>query len=120
MSQAIEQKINELNRNLITISDKQSQNQRAIQKQEQTEADFYEWKGRSYRLFNRILETWHKDRELGQFFHHLRQDAGQIERKLTNELEDQKEALLKEKQNLSNLENDLHHQRQKLAQEVKS
>ena len=120
MSQDIEKQMNQLNEKLRSLSEEQYQNQRAIQRQEQAEADFYQWKGRSYRLFDRILETWHNDRELGQFFHNLRQDAGQIERKLTYELEDQKETLLKEKQNLSNLENDLHHQRQKLALEVRS
>ncbi|MGF9964543.1 DUF3958 family protein [Bacillus rhizoplanae] len=120
MSQDIEKQINQLNEELRSLSEEQSQNQKAIQKQEQTEVDFYEWKGRSGRLFDRILETWHNDRELRQFFHNMRQDAGQIERKLAHELEDQKETLLKEKRNLSNLENDLYHQRQKLAREVKS
>ncbi|WP_035436847.1 DUF3958 family protein [Bacillus sp. UNC322MFChir4.1] len=120
MSLDIQKQINQLNDKFRIISEDQYQNQRAIQKQEQAEADFYEWKGQSYRLFDRLLETWHNDKELGQFFHNLRQDTEQIERKLTYELEDQKETLLKEKQNLSNLENDLHHQRQKLTLEVKS
>lgn len=120
MNQDFEKQINQLNHKLRSLSEEQSQNQHAIQTQEQTEVDFYEWKGRSYRLFDRILETWHDDKELRQFFHNMRQDAGQIERKLIYELEDQKETLLKEKQNLSNLEDDLHHQRQKLALEVRS
>ncbi|MDP7978374.1 DUF3958 family protein [Bacillus sp. WLY-B-L8] len=120
MSQDIQKQINQLNDKLRIVSEDQYQNQRAMQRQEQAEADFYEWKGQSYRLFDRILESWHNDRELGQFFHNLRQDAQQIERKLTHELEEQKETLLKEKQNLNNLENGLHHQRQKLASEVKS
>lgn len=120
MSQDIQKQMSQLNYKLRIVSEDQYQNKRAIQKQEQAEADFYEWKGQSYRLFDRLLETWHNDRELGQFFHNMRQDVGQIERKLTYELEEQKEALLKEKQNLSNLENDLHHQRQKLALDVKS
>ncbi|SFD50436.1 Protein of unknown function [Bacillus sp. 491mf] len=120
MSQDIQKQMKQLNEKLRSLSDEQYQNQRAIQRQEQAEVDFYQWKGQSYRLFDRLLETWHNDRELGQFFHNLRQDAGQIERKLTYELEDQKETLLKEKQNLSKLENDIHHQRQKLALEVRS
>ncbi|MEI4801986.1 DUF3958 family protein [Bacillus sp. FJAT-51639] len=120
MNQDIQKQMDQLNYKLRILSEDQYQNQRSIQRQEQAEADFYQWKGQSYRLFDRILETWHNDRELGQFFHNLRQDAGQIERKLTYELEDQKETLLKEKQNLSNLENDIHHQRQKLTLEVRS
>ncbi|MGG2016111.1 DUF3958 family protein [Bacillus sp. S10(2024)] len=120
MSQDIQKQMKQLNGKLRSLSDEQYQNQRAIQRQEQAEADFYQWKGQSYRLFDRLLETWHNDRELGQFFHNLRQDAGQIERKLTYELEDQKETLLKEKQNLSKLENDIHHQRQRLSLEVRS
>ncbi|MGF9993254.1 DUF3958 family protein, partial [Bacillus mycoides] len=43
-----------------------------------------------------------------------------IERKLTFELENQKETLLKEKRNLSDLENDLYYQKQNLAKEVNS
>ncbi|AKE16289.1 hypothetical protein ACS94_05900 [Bacillus cereus] len=40
-------------------------------------------KNRSNRLFNRILETWHNDKELSHFFINIRQEAQHIERKLT-------------------------------------
>ncbi|MGG2066746.1 DUF3958 family protein [Bacillus sp. S14(2024)] len=120
MNQGLEKQIDQLNHKLRSLSEEQHQNQLAIQRQEQMEADFYEWKGRSCRLFDGILETWHNDRELRHFFHNMRQDAQQIERKLTYELEDKKETLLKEKKNLSDLENDLYYQRQNLAREVNS
>ncbi|PFY09054.1 DUF3958 family protein, partial [Bacillus pseudomycoides] len=93
-------------------------NQSAIQTQEQAEADFHEWKNRSNRLFNRILETWHGDRELSHFFMNTRQEAQHIERKLTFELENQKETLLKKRRDLSDLENDLSYQQQQLVREV--
>ncbi|KLA22212.1 hypothetical protein B4077_3158 [Bacillus cereus] len=73
-------------------------NQSEIRTQEQTEADFHELKSRSNRLFNRILETWHNDRELSHFFMNIRQ-----------------ETLLKERRDLSDLENDLSDQQQQLA-----
>ncbi len=46
------------------------------------------------------------------------QEAQHIERKVTFELENQKETLLKERRNLSDLENDLSYQQQQLAREV--
>ena len=45
------------------------------------------------------------------------QEAQHIERKVTFELENQ-ETLLKERRNLSDLENDLSYQQQQLAREV--
>ncbi|MBJ8028613.1 DUF3958 family protein [Bacillus cereus group sp. N21] len=118
MSQDIEKQINQLNQKLQSVFKEQDRNQSAIQTQEQSEADFHEWKSRSNRLFNRILETWHGDKELSHFFTNMRQEAQHIERKLTFELENQKETLLKERRDLSDLENDLSYQQQQLAREV--
>ena len=120
MNQTIQQKVDELNHKLRNISEEQYKNQLAIQKQEQREVEFDRLKGQSNRLFDRILETWYKDRELGQVFLHMRQDVQHIERKLTNELEDRKETLRKEKQNLSEQEDTLYYERQKLSEQVES
>ncbi|PGZ69584.1 DUF3958 family protein [Bacillus sp. AFS029637] len=118
MSQDIEKQINQLNQKLQSVFKEQDWNQSAIQTQEHAEADFHEWRNRSNRLFNRILETWHGDRELSHFFMNMRQEAQHIERKLTFELENQKETLLKERRDLSDLEDDLSYQQQQLAREV--
>ncbi|MGE6536497.1 DUF3958 family protein [Bacillus luti] len=118
MSQDIEKQINQLNQKLQSVFKEQGRNQSAIQTQEHAEADFHEWRNRSNRLFNRILETWHGDRELSHFFMNMRQEAQLIERKLTFELENQKETLLKERRNLSDLEDDLSYQQLQLAREV--
>ncbi len=48
----------------------------------------------------------------------MRQEAQHIERKLTFELENQKETLLKERRDLSDLEDDLSYQQQQLVKEV--
>ncbi|MGG1141341.1 DUF3958 family protein, partial [Bacillus mycoides] len=53
-----------------------------------------------------------------QFFMNAYQDAKHIERKVTFELENKKETLLKERRDLSDLENDLSYQQQQLAREV--
>ncbi|PED06879.1 DUF3958 family protein [Bacillus pseudomycoides] len=118
MSKDIENQIKQLNQKLRSVFEEQDRNQSTIQTQERTEADFHEWKSRSNRLFNRILETWHGDRELSHFFLNMRQEAQHIERKLTFELENQKETLLKERRDLSDLENDLSYQQQQVAREV--
>ncbi|WP_080547284.1 DUF3958 family protein, partial [Bacillus pseudomycoides] len=52
------------------------------------------------------------------FFINMRQEAQHIERKLTFELENQKETLLKEKRDLGDLENDLSYQQQQLVREA--
>ncbi|MEE3949982.1 DUF3958 family protein [Bacillus wiedmannii] len=117
MDQEIEQKMKVLNQNLMNLSEEQYQNQRAIQTQEQAEADFQELKMRSHRFFHRMLETWHSDKELSRFFTNIQLETQQIERKLSYELEGQKETLIQEKQKLYHLENDLSHQKQKLARE---
>ncbi|MEB2588762.1 DUF3958 family protein [Bacillus cereus] len=118
MSQDIEKQINQVNQKLRSVFEEQDRNQSAIHIQEQVEADFYEWRGRNHRLFDRILGTWHGDREMSQFFMKTYQEAQHIERKVTFELENQKETLLKERRNLSDLENDLSYQQQQLAREV--
>ena len=83
MSQDIEKQINQLNQKLRSVFEEQDRNQSAIQIQEQAEEDFYEWRNRNHRLFDRILGTWHGDREMSQFFMNTYQDAQHIERKLT-------------------------------------
>lgn len=120
MSQTIEQQINELNHKLRTLSEEQHKNQLAIQKQKQTEVEFDRIKSQNHRVFDRILGTWHNDRELGLLLLDMNQDAWQMERKLTYELEEQSEMLRKKKQNLNNQENDLYQQRQNLSEKVKS
>ncbi|MBJ8016664.1 MULTISPECIES: DUF3958 family protein [Bacillus cereus group] len=117
MSQDIEKQINQVNQKLRSVFEEQDRNQSAIQKQEKVEEDFHVWKNQNHRLFDRILGTWHGDREMSQFLMNTYQDAQHIERKVTFELENKKETLLKERRDLSDLENDLSYQQQ-LAREV--
>ncbi len=95
MSQDIEKQINQLNQKLRSVFEEQNRNQSAIQKQEQVEEDFHVWKNQNHRLFDRILGTWYRDREMSLFFMNMRQEAQYIERKLTFELENQKKHCLK-------------------------
>ncbi|OFD47090.1 DUF3958 family protein [Bacillus mycoides] len=118
MSQDIEKQINQVNQKLRSVFEEQDRNQSAIQKQEKVEEDFHVWKNQNHRLFDRILGTWHGDREMSQFLMNTYQDAQHIERKVTFELENKKETLLKERRDLSDLENDLSYQQQQLAREV--
>ncbi|EPY7700993.1 hypothetical protein BKK39_03660 [Bacillus cereus] len=120
MDRDIENQIKELNLKLRNVFEEQGRNQFVIQTQEHVERNFYEWKNRSNRLFNRILETWHRDKELSYFFMNMRQEAQHIERKLTFELENQKETLFKEKRDLRDLENDFSYEKQKLVKETNS
>ncbi|WP_369900738.1 DUF3958 family protein [Bacillus manliponensis] len=115
-----EQKMNELNNKLQTISEEQRHNQLAIQKQEQKELVLDQVRNQGRRVFDRVLETWYKDKELGRSFLDMRQDVQHTERKLTLELENEKEALRQEKKRLEDQEHELYYERQKLSSEVKS
>ncbi len=100
MDRDIENQIKELNLKLRSVFEEQDRNQSAIQAQEQAEADFYECRSRNRRLFDRILGTWHGDREMSQFFMNTYQDAQHIERKVTFELENKKKRCLKKDETL--------------------
>ncbi len=76
--------------------------------------DFHELRNRNNRLFSRILETWHGDKDVSHFFMNKLQESQHIERKLTLELENQKETLFKERRNLIDLETDLTYRQQRL------
>ncbi|AFQ14336.1 MULTISPECIES: DUF3958 family protein [Bacillus cereus group] len=118
MSQEIETKISQCNQKLRIIFEEQNENRIELQNQERAEASFHEWKNRNNRLFNRILETWYGDKEAFHFFTNMRQEIGQYERKLTFELENEKETLLKEKRHLSEKENNLSYEQQQLQREA--
>ncbi|MGF9990576.1 DUF3958 family protein, partial [Bacillus mycoides] len=83
MSQDMEKQMNQLNQKLRSVFEEQNRNQSAIQTQEQVVEDFHVWKNQNHRLFDRILGTWHRDREMSLFFMNMSQDAQYIERKLT-------------------------------------
>ncbi|MCC2495163.1 DUF3958 family protein [Bacillus cereus] len=118
MSQEIETRISQCNQKLRIIFEEQNENRIALQNQERAEVSFHEWKNKSNRLFNRILETWYGDKEAFHLFTNMRQEIGQYERKLTFELENEKETLLKEKRHLSEKENDLSYEQQQLQREA--
>ncbi|MBJ8007195.1 DUF3958 family protein [Bacillus cereus] len=120
MSQDIEKQVDQLNQELRIVFEKQDRNQAAIQIQRQTEMDFHELRSRNNRLFNRVLETWHGDKEVSNFFMNKLQESQHIERKLTFELENQKETLLKERRNLIDSETDLTYRQQRLKREDKA
>ena len=67
MDRDIENQIKELNLKLRSVFEEQDRNQSAIQKQEKVEEDFHVWKNQNHRLCDRILGTWHGDREMSQF-----------------------------------------------------
>ncbi|PHB05434.1 hypothetical protein COE81_17090 [Bacillus wiedmannii] len=118
MSQEIETKISQCNQKLRIIFEEQNENRMALQNQERAEDSFHEWKNRNNRLFKRILETWYGDKESFHLFTNMRQEIGQYERKLTFELENEKETLLKEKWHLSEKESDLSYEQQQLQREA--
>ena len=86
MSQEIEMRISQCNQKLRSIFEEQNENRIALQNQERDEASFHEWKNRSNRLFNRILDTWYGDKEVFHLFTNMRHEIRQYERNLTFEL----------------------------------
>lgn len=119
MNKLYKKQIEALKDKFNILYEEQTQNQNAIQKIKQIEEDFFELKKHSRQLFDNLLVTWYNDRDLRSFFHSAYDDLQQIGRKVTCEIEEQREKLLKEKHNLIYLENELQHQRQKVELEVK-
>ncbi|EJQ47896.1 DUF3958 family protein [Bacillus wiedmannii] len=117
MSQDVEKKINEFNHELRIVFEKQDRNQVEIQIQRQAEMEFHELRNRNNYLFNRVLETWYGDKEFSNFFMNKLQESQHIERKLTFELENQKETLLKKRRDLIDLETDLTYRHRQLKGE---
>lgn len=111
-----DEQIQQITKKLHQISEKRYQNQRNIVKQEQMEQQFFEVYVHYRRLFDRLLHSWHKDRELRNWLEQGQSEIRRNERKMAYELESNKEQLLLEKQRLRELEDSLYYQRQALLQ----
>ena len=103
MSQEIETRISQCNQNYELYLKNKMKTESYLQNQERAEASFHEWKNRSNRLFNRNTRNLARRQSVSPFTN-MRQEIGQYERKLTFELENEKERLLKEKRHLSEKE----------------
>jgi hypothetical protein len=112
---AIEKQMQQNPVQLGQIAEKKHQIQQALVKQERLEQDVFELNGQNRKLFNRLLHSWHKDRYLGNWLEKELMVVRHHERQIAYRLEKQKEELLQERQQLSDLENTLHEQHQLLA-----
>lgn len=110
-----EQRIKQITQKLQHVSDKQYENGRHLTEQEHTENDFFELKSNSRRLFNQLFEMWHKDKGLSNWLEQKQLEVQHYVRQIDHELENNKERLLQEKQQLNDLENDLFYQRKSLV-----
>ena len=116
---AIEKQMQQNSGQLRQATEKKHQIQQALAKQERLEQDVFELNGQNRKLFNRLLYSWHKDRNLGNWLEQELMVIRDHERQMAYRLEKKKEELLQERQQLSDLENTLYDQHRSLASREK-
>jgi hypothetical protein len=112
-------KLQEVNKNLYEVSEKQVKNQRDIITNEQSEQDFEEVSRKYRRVYDRLFCSWNKDKEFANWLNQENTELLHYNRKVTINLENQREELLRERKYLNELENDLYEQKRSLLREVK-
>lgn len=113
------EKLQKLNKNLYEVSEKQVKNQRDIITNEQSEQHLEEISRKYRRIFDRLFCSWNKDKEFVNWLNMVNTELLHHNRKVSFNLENQREKLLRERKYLNELENDLYDQKRSLLREVK-
>ncbi|MEI3614674.1 DUF3958 family protein [Pseudogracilibacillus sp. SO30301A] len=100
--------INRINVRLQDLQDRQEQNHRALAEYEQIENHFLEINNQGEHLFARLYDVWHGDEELANAIEYDRLELQQCKRQILHELDSKKNEILKERQELFYLEDDLY------------
>ena len=108
------EKLQEINKNLYQISEKQVQNQRNIIENEQSEQHFMEISKKCTRLFDRLFCAWNKDKEFANWLNQENTELLHNKQQITFDLEKQREALHHDKRRLNEMEDDLYNERRSL------
>src|SRR5699024_4614529 len=134
----VEKRVREINLELHKASEEQLQTLQELAKQEQGEKDLYEINKKSNHLFEHLLYTWNKDREL---FHYLEAEQSKLEyekekelfdnieeenkkreyekKKIMNRMENKRKDLTQKSRRLNKLEDNLYNQLRSLEWEGK-
>jgi chromosome segregation ATPase len=114
-----DEKLQNINKKLYEVSEKQVQNQRDLITNEQSEQHFLEISRKYNRLFDRLFYTWNKDKTFANWLNQENTELLHHKQKITYELENQRETLNHEKRRLNDLEDELYGQKRSLLREVK-
>ncbi|HLR51424.1 MAG TPA: DUF3958 family protein [Candidatus Avamphibacillus sp.] len=115
----VEKRVREINLELHKASEEQLQTLQELAKQEQGEKDLFEINKKSNHLFEHLLYTWNKDREL---FHYLEEEQSKLEyekQKIMNSMENKRKDLTQKSRRLNKLEDNLYNQLRSLEWEGK-
>lgn len=100
--------INRINLRLQDLQDRQEQNERALAEYEQIENQFFELNNQGEHLFERLYNVWHEDEELANAIEYDRQELQHCKRQILHDLDSKKNELMKERQELFYLEENLY------------
>jgi len=114
-----DEKLQEINKSLYHVSEKQVQNQRDLMTNEQSEQHFHEVSRKYRRLFDRLFYTWNKDQKFANWLNQENTELLHNKQQITYDLENQRAALTREKRRLNDLEDELYSKKQSLLREVK-
>lgn len=112
-----DERLQEINKSLYEISEKQVQNQRDLMTNEQSEQHFSEISRKCDRLFDRLFCSWNKDKAFANWLNQENTELLQNKQQISFHLEDQRKALNDEKRRLNDLEDELYSQRRALLNE---
>jgi len=115
----VEKRVREINLELHKASEEQLQTLQELAKQEQGEKYLFEINKKSNHLFEHLLYTWNKDREL---FHYLEVGQSKLEyekQKIMNSMENKRKDLTQKSRRLNKLEDNLYNQLRSLEWEGK-
>lgn len=110
--------VKELAAELRELSQKKSNLEAALAKHKFTTERLFELNSKSKQLFDNLLSTWHQDKEFSTWIEREQLDAQNHVRQVNEELASKREKLIKEKQQLTKLEDELYtHKRLLLLEE---
>ncbi len=112
-----EYQVRQVNKELQHVEEKLHQNKWDLAKLEQMEQSLFELNRDSQRLFERLFFSWRGDLE---FAREMEQDEAELQhqkRQVAGELETRKQEFLKVKQELYDLEDELHWLKRSLRRE---
>ena len=104
---------------LHDLQQNQLKNSKAMDKLDYSERDFFELNKQGTRILDSLYKTWETDTELIHVINDNRIELQHYKKRIINEIEQNREMLIKEKKRLYNQEEDLYTLKRTIIQEEK-
>ncbi len=96
-----------------SLRERQIENELTLSQCEKVEEHFFTIDKRSESLFDRLHTVWKKDKDFIQLLEQRRTEYDRSRRNIYHHLDNKRQILVKEKQTLHDIENDLFYQKRK-------